>query len=156
MTGIFALSSSGKVVISHHFLFDMRTPFQPVSSNQFIMLTDKHTMDNAVVIDPVISLAFPSNAYLICYPSWSTLAAAVNDPAVCATSGPERHFWPFIPMLPAWLAAILMESGSKDTVDLCIITIRTIHDFDMCMTSSSPTKSATVSQDDDNLRDDGD
>jgi hypothetical protein len=34
MTGMFMLGWSRKVMIGHHFLFDMRTPFQLVSSNQ--------------------------------------------------------------------------------------------------------------------------
>jgi hypothetical protein len=81
MTSMLVLGSSGKVVIGHHFLFDMCTPFQPASSNQFIMLTGKHTMDNAVMIDPAAGLAFPDNAPPICYPTWAMLSAAVDGPA---------------------------------------------------------------------------
>ena len=90
MTGMLALGSSGKVAIGHHFLFDMCTPFKPDSSNQFIMLTGRHTMDNAVMIDPTVGLAFPDNAPPIRYPSWAMLSATVDGPAICA-SHPYPH-----------------------------------------------------------------
>jgi hypothetical protein len=96
MTGMLALGSSGKVVIGHHFLFDMSTPFQPASSNQFIMLTGRHTMDNAVMIDPTIGLAFPNNAP-VRSPSWAKLSTTEDGPAICAipipiANGPGRLF----------------------------------------------------------------
>jgi hypothetical protein len=63
MAGILAVGTAGKVMIGHHFLFDMKTPFAVNGSDQLIMLTGHLTVDmNPVAIDPAAGLATQRNA----------------------------------------------------------------------------------------------
>ena len=77
LAGMLASSTPGKVVIGHHFHFDMKTPFQ-MGSDQFIMLTGRNTIDNPITIDPVVGLAIQPTFKM---PSWAQLAASADGAA---------------------------------------------------------------------------
>jgi hypothetical protein len=138
--GILAIGHNGKVLIGHHFLFDMKTPFAPASSDELIMLTGRHTVDNPVAIDPSLGLAIQAYRTFSC-PSWNALASAPDGNAIAAIIAPRngRKYSggprPLLPIL-TWLAAALMDAGTDKAADLCLVAIHAIRDFDICATSS--------------------
>jgi hypothetical protein len=147
MAGILALGTTGTVMIGHHFLFNMKTPFAVDGSNQLVMLTGHHTVDNPVALDPLSSLAIQTSRTFPC-PTWDTLAAAPDGDSVKTVtptchnprySGGPRPLMP----IPPWLAAALMDAGTNNAADLCLIAIQTIRDFDTRATTS-PAAAATL------------
>lgn len=119
--GILASSTTGKVAIGHHFHFNMKTPFQ-TGSDQFIMLTSWNTINNLIAIDLAIGLAIqPTIRTPTC---WDQLATATDGPAVLNINMPQqgpKHLHGFQPLMliPAWLAAPLMEANTDDAATLC-------------------------------------
>jgi hypothetical protein len=150
MAGILAVGTAGEVMIGHHFLFDMKTPFAVEGSDQLIMLTGRLTVDNPVSIAPATGLAMQRNRNFPC-PSWADLALAPDGDAVKAVTparvnptlftGGNRPLFP----IPPWLAAALMDANTNNAADLCVIAIRTIRDFDTrAITSPAAAAAATA------------
>jgi hypothetical protein len=140
MTCLLAVGHLGRVVIGHHLLYDMRTPFALDRSDQLIMLTGRHTMDNPIGTTPTLDLWMQQTRNFTC-PTWDDLAAATDGAAVkalpLARNGPKYPGSPrpLLP-IPAWLAAPLMEAGTDDAATLCLVAIQAIRDFDTRATTS--------------------
>jgi hypothetical protein len=154
MAGILAIGHNGKVLIGHHFLFDMKTPFfAPASSDELIMLMGRHTVDNPVTIDPSLGLAIQVYLTFSC-PLWNALASAPDGDAIAAITAPRngRKEYsggprPLVP-IPTWLATALMDTGTNKAANLCLVAIQVIYNFDIRATSS-PTAAAALAQADD-------
>jgi hypothetical protein len=161
LAGLLATGSDGHVKLGHHFLFDMRTPFQPDAMDQFIMLTGCSTIDNPIAINP--SVAFAMQPMIRC-PTWDQLAAAPDGPVIKAISAPrtgckrDHGLRSFLP-IPAWLAAALMAANTEDAASLCVTAIQAIHAFDTrvvgeLFTDASDTNSNKAQHDNDDDDDD--
>jgi hypothetical protein len=115
------------VLIGHHFLFDIKAPFVPTSSDELIMLTGRHTIDNPVAIDPSLGLAIQAYRTFSC-PSWNALASAPDGNAIAAITAPRngRKYSgrprPLL-LLPTWLAAALTDTGNDKAADLCLVAV---------------------------------
>ena len=122
LAGLLITGPDGHIKLGHHFLFDMRTPFQPDATDQLIMLTGRSTVDNPIAVDPSIALAMQP---MICCPTWDQLAAAPNGPAIKAISMPRMghkcaHGLRSLLPIPAWLAASLMAANTEEAASLSV------------------------------------
>jgi hypothetical protein len=147
---ILAVGTASKVMIDHHFLFDMKTPFAVNGSDQLIMLTGHLTVDMIpVAIDPAAGLATQCNRNFPC-PSWANLTLAPDGDAVKAVtparSNPTLFTGGNRPLLPIplWLAAALMDAKTTNAAELCVIAIQMIRDFDTRATTSPAAATATA------------
>jgi hypothetical protein len=160
MTGILAIGNTGDMMIGHHFLFDMKIPFAVDGSDQLIMLTGRHTVDNPVAIDPSRGLAIQTSQNFACL-TWNALAAAPDGDSIKAVTatrtGPKYPGGPrpLLP-IPPWLAAALMDAGTNKAADLCLIVIQAIRDFDTRAMASPAAAAALAALDHarDNAHDD--
>jgi hypothetical protein len=156
LAGLLATGPDGHVKLGHHFLFDMKTPFQLDATGQFIMLTGRSTVDNPIAVDPSVALAMQPT---IRCPTWDQLAAAPDGPAIKVISVPrtdrkrDHGLRSFLP-IPAWLAAALMAANTEDAASLCVTSIQAIRDFDTratgeAFTNARDTDSESKTDDDD-------
>jgi hypothetical protein len=134
LAGLFAVGTTGTVKIGHHFCFDMKTPFQPESSDQLFMLTGRNTVDNPIAIEPETCLAIQPGTDSR-YPTWTKLSEALDGSAVRSITMPrtgrkrDTGFRALMP-IPAFLAAVLMDARTEDAATLCTVAVRAIRDFD--------------------------
>jgi hypothetical protein len=78
--GILAIGHNGKVLIGHHFLFNMK----------LIMLTGRHTIDNPVVIDPSLGLAIQAYRTFSCVTWRPSPPPPTNRAAIAAITAPRN------------------------------------------------------------------